>query len=119
MDKLEQGNIPKSRSEAIRIARESCARNLTPGSKRISKHYHSQTNKERSNGFMQRNAIKIFAIRLVCSLAVFLTILTICTLDSKYNTNYRAKIEGWVTDNTRLEKAEDFFVSILEKVNND
>ncbi|HHX54801.1 MAG TPA: hypothetical protein GX705_00430 [Clostridiales bacterium] len=105
MDKLEQENIPRSRSEVIRLARESCARNLTPTSRRIGKHY-------------QGIPIKSLAIRFVCALAIFLTIITISKLDGKYNTNYGAKIEGWVIDNVRLEKAEDFFVSIIEKVNN-
>ncbi len=120
MDKLEQQNIPKSRSEVIRLARESCTKNLTPTSRRIEKHYkvHNHASKESPIGFMQIISIKNFAIRFVCALAIFLTIITISTLDSKYNTNYGAKIEGWVIDNVRLEKAEDFFVSIIEKVNN-
>lgn len=121
MDKLQQQNVPKSRSEVIRIARESCARNLTSGPKRKMKHYHrsSKTNRESRNELMQTTSIKMFIIRLVCALAIFLTIITISTLDNKYNTNYGAKIEGCVTDNARLEKVEDFFVSILEKVNID
>lgn len=121
MDKLQHQNIPKSREEIIKIARESCAKNLTSGSKRIEKNYRGyiNSNREISNGFIHITSIKIFIIRLVCAIAIFLTIITISSLDKKYNTSYGTKIEGWVTDNVRLENVEDFFVSVFEKVNND
>jgi len=116
----------KSRAEFIREARESCARNLNPVAKGVGRrsfkngnlsfNYTRDKNYDDSNYSI--NPVKKVLIKVICAFAIFIAVLTITSLDSRYNTNYGEKIHSWITSDASVERAEEFFVSLLEKINN-
>ena len=114
MDNVDQQNIGKSREEFIKLARESCAKNLNPAANRINT-YNKKTSKGLDLGEEKLGPLKIFLVRFVCALAIFITVITISALDTRYETDYGNKIEELFTSNITIEKAEDFFVSLIEK----
>lgn len=105
MDISNQPKIQKSRSEIINAARVSCTKNLNPAGKH--KKYQSKT---------KFTYIKPLIVRMLCSFAIFVAVLTISSLDTKNNTDYSYTIENLITSNTSVESAEDFFVSLLDKI---
>lgn len=126
MDKLGSENIRKSRADHIKEARESCTRNLNPAAKA---HRRSPTrsndpssNTYKKKGFSswdysKKGPLKAVLIRVACAFAIFITVITINLLDSKYKTDYGNKISTYVTSNVSIEKAQDILVTILEKIN--
>ena len=133
MDSGQNDYIVKSRDEYIRMARESCIKNLHPESqggkgdlhkKEIYRQSHSNSvssYKGEGTGLFQmlgikNTNIKYLLIRLICALVLFLAILIIDKFEvsiKSFNSNY---IEKSITSNQGIEKAEDFFVSVYKKI---
>lgn len=112
MDNTGQENT-KSRSEIIKLARESCSKNLNPSASRIHT-YKSSPKGEYSSPSLK--PIKLMWTRILFAIGILVTVITINSLDKRYETNYGSKIEEWVTSSMNWEKAEDFFVSLIEKI---
>ncbi len=134
MDSGQNDYIVKSRDEYIRMARESCLKNLHPenqGGKGDlhkkdnykSSHINSRTQyvKEEGQGLfqllgIQSASMKNLLIRLICALVLFLAILMIDKFDVSIKSFNSGSIEQSITSNQGLEKAEDFFVSVYKKI---
>ncbi len=122
--RIESSRIDKPRSEVIRAARESCSKNLNPTRKHNK--YSSKTkftyNKSLNNPLNFEKTdnnvspFKAFLTKIILALAIFITVPTMRSLDTKNNTDYSQTIETLITSNTTIERAEDFFISLLDKV---
>lgn len=113
----------KSRADFIKEARESCARNLNPAAKGVGKRSFRKpdfTYKNINIGDDQIHIspLKKLLIKFLFAFAIFIAVLTISSLDTRYETSYGEKIHTWITSDASVERAEDFFVSLLEKINN-
>lgn len=121
MDNIEQQNHGKSRAETIKQARESCNRNLSPAAKNSNKSTVKSSyiyNKADTLESREKNIfpLKSFVIRIVCAFAIFVAVQTISSFDIKNDTNYSNNIETLITSNVTVEKAEEFIVSLLDKI---
>lgn len=122
--RLERSRTEKPRSEIIKAARESCNKNLNPAGKhnKYSAKSMSTYNKPtiKSNNFIENEVhvspFKSLMARIICAFAIFVTVLTISSLDAKNSTDYSNTLENLITSNTSVEKAEDFLVSLLNKI---
>ena len=123
MDNFDHQIEAKSRAEFIKEARESCAKNLNPAVKESNKRRPrkpGQTNNKINifeDEVLHMKPFKKMIIKALCAFAIFVAVVTISSLDTRYDTDYGSKIETWITSDASLVKAEDFFVSILERIN--
>lgn len=125
-----------SRDEYIRLARESCTRNLSPnGSNR---NHGGNKNKGYINTDKMKTwdkaedyhksdfadtgikmapiTIKSLLIRVICAMLLFLTIFIIDKFDVKIKTFDSNYIKELVSSNQTIDEAEHFFVSLYEKI---
>lgn len=133
MDSGQNDYIVKSRDEYIRMARESCLKNLHPESQggkgdlnkkeihRLSHNNSASSYKDNGAGFFQMLGIKntnlkYLLIRLICAMVLFLAILMIDRFDVSIKSFNSGFIEKSITSNQGIEKAEDFFVSVYKKI---
>ncbi len=121
-----------SRDEYIRLARESCTRNLsyTNGA---TKNYGTYKNLKSENPKLWNRAdvknrfsmgrtglnipainLKSFLIRIICALMLFLTIFIIDKFGVKLKAFNSKYIQEMVSSNKSIEDAENFFVSLFE-----
>jgi len=124
MDNQEEYSV-STRAEFIKLARESCAKNLS-SMNRNSKNQTLSKSKELStkNPFtitgsgldMPAMTIKTFLIRTICALMLFLTVLLIDKMDIKLKVLNSNIIQESVSSNQGIDDAETFFVSFLEKI---
>ncbi len=127
---------PLSRNEYIRLARESCTRNLSYNGGNIKNNgmgkskgylkteklkawdYADLKNRQgmAENRFiMSAASLKSLLIRLICALVLFLVIFLIDAFDIKINSFNSRYIQDLVTSNQSMDKAENFFVSLYEE----
>lgn len=135
MDNQEQiANL--SRDEYIRLARESCTRNLDYNSNM--RNYGGYKNRRYNNRekfsswntkamkaqsadspyTVSTSKVKSFLIRLICAFVLFLTIYIIDIFEIKILTFNSKTIEEMVTTNQGIEDAEAFFVKLFEQLAN-
>ncbi|MFU0827618.1 MAG: hypothetical protein ACFWTJ_08790 [Lachnoclostridium sp.] len=123
-----------SRDEYIRLARESCVRNLDyhggmknyGGNKRL--FYPKKVRSLNSSGTgdssldsgyaMSKAKVKFFLIRLICAFILFLTIFIIDKFEIKISTFTSKNIEEMVATNQGIQDAEAFFVKLFEQFAN-
>ena len=120
MNNIEQESYEKSRSERIREARESCTKNLNSPSRssiRTARHSYKSGGLGNFDGDESYlNPLRTLFLRIVVAIAILISIITISSMDTRYKTNYSHSIETWITSSASLESAEDFLVSILERI---
>ena len=125
-----------SRDEYIRMARESCNRNLSYGGSNVKNHginknkgygntekirtWDDTDSRKRYNlgeyGLnMTTINLKSFLIRTICALVLFLAVFLIDKFDIKVTTFNTKYIEDMVSSNQSIEQAEDYFVSLFEQ----
>ncbi len=121
MDDIHEHKTDRSRAEFVERARQSCYRNLNDSNKGFTKNkktssltYNNSSKTKNSEGEM--SPYRSLLIRTICAFAIFLTVVTICSLDGKYGTDHTSSIETMITNNISLEQTQDFFVSILERI---
>jgi hypothetical protein len=118
-----------SRSELIKIARESCNRNMnTANWNNKERNYNAYKIKNNSTGkydtkfstaadrqpILTGVSLKLFILRIVCAAVILTTILLIDKFDwNLYNVNSDF-IYKCVTTNVSIDEAENFVVSIYE-----
>ncbi|BCJ94998.1 hypothetical protein acsn021_25670 [Anaerocolumna cellulosilytica] len=120
-----------SRAEYIRVARESCTRNLglNHGSKSHSakekdKYLHPLSAGQDVNsskivtGSVPLINIKVLLIRIVCAAFLFLAVFLIDTFEVSYKSFSSKYIKELVTMNRGVEEAQDFIVAIFENLTN-
>ncbi len=124
-----------SRDEYIRLARESCTRNLSYNNGNVKSH---ATNKNKSftksenfrtwdQGEMQNKFslsetglnmpavnLKSLLIRTICALILFLGIFIIDKFNFKVNAFDSKYIQDMVTNNQTMEDTQNFFVALFE-----
>ena len=123
-----------SRDEYIRIARESCTRNLgynggTKNHGKMNKGY-AYTEKIRpwdqsepshrselvdSHFTIAPFKVKSLLIRLICALVLFLSIFLFDKFDLKVKTFNSKNIQEMVSSNQSIDEAETFFVNLFEQ----
>jgi hypothetical protein len=125
-----------SRDEYIRLARESCTRNLGPNGSY--KNHGGNKNKGYLNNDKMRtwdNAeeyhksdfadtglnmvpvnIKSLLIRVICAMLLFLTVFIIDKFDFKTKTFDSNHIKQLVSSNQTIDEAEDFVISLYKKI---
>ncbi len=125
-----------SRDEYIRMARESCNRNVGYNSSNAKNH---GTNKNKGymnsekfrtwdqadsmnrynlseSGFNMTNVnLKSLLIRTICALILFLAVFIFDQFDLKVNTFNTKYIKDMVTSSQSIEQAEDYFVSFFKQ----
>jgi hypothetical protein len=120
-----------SRAEYIRIARESCSRNLglNHGGKN-----HSAKEKDKypyplaagqdiiGSKTAAKSAsiinVKVLLIRIICAAFLFLTVFLMDTFEVSYKSFSSNYIKELVTTNRGVEEAQDFIVAIFENLTN-
>lgn len=114
-----------SRAELIKLARDSCSKNLGPVN-RNSKEYGLAKQKEQHyydgraydlSGKLSEIppvSIKFFLIRVICALMIFLTVLLIDKLDINFGSVNSDYIRKCVSSNQEIEDAERIVVSFFE-----
>ena len=85
-------------------------KSFTKNKKTSSLTYNNSSKTKNSEGEM--SPYRSLLIRTICAVAIFLTVVTICSLDGKYGTDHTSSIETMITNNISLEQTQDFFVSI-------
>lgn len=125
-----------SRDEYIRLARESCTRNLSYGGN--PKNHGGNKNKGFNNtekfkvqagmghkfnvageGFhVSSFKIKSFLIRVICAMVLFLAIFLFDKFDVKIKTFNSQNIKEMVSSNQSIDDAESFFVNLFEQFAN-
>ena len=132
MDHQEDFSVT-SRAEYIKLARESCARNLNAshinlkhnGKKKSDTgkmHHHNKRTYIDSYDFdrgeldISPGSMRAFMIRTVCAIMLFLTVLMIDKLNIEFQGISSHSIEELVSSNDGITKAENFFVSLIEKM---
>ena len=135
MDNQEKYSVP-SRAEVIKIARDSCTRNLSSVNKN-NKNQNMFKNKDQSimdkyelenqtgvkahftlpgNGLaMNSMTVKFFLIRLICAFMLFLTVLLIDKFDVKLKAINSEYVQELVSTNQGIEAAQDYVVSFFEQ----
>lgn len=132
MDNGQSDYIVKSRDEYIRMARESCVKNLYPESsgkpdvhkKNLYKSYgfrEGDSYQSEGEGFllgfnMKSIGFKFFLIRTICVLVLFLAVIMVDKLNVSFKSFNSTAIEELISSNQSLEKAEDFFVSVFKSL---
>lgn len=117
MDNIGHEKLRASRTEFIKQARASCSKNLGAAGSRGRTYGNRNVGKNIvGTSETKINPLKLFLIRIVFAVGIFAAVFTISTMDKKYETNHSIKVHEWVTSNLTIEKAEDFFVSLLEKI---
>jgi hypothetical protein len=132
MDNQEQLSAT-SRAEYIRLARESCARNIGLGNGMNKNHgVKYKENKYENQGLWNQPDIKklevpekgtvlasfhlkAFLIKTTLALAVFLGVFLFDRFEMKISNFSSADIQNLIASNQGIEEAEDFFVSLYEK----
>lgn len=107
MNQNEEEFTVLTRSEFIRQARDNCSRNLNP---------YNQHKKIEENNIQELSAPKRLLIRGVFALLVLLTVIVLDKIDVKFNTGNGLYIEKMITSNQSIDEAQDFFISIYEKL---
>ena len=123
-----------SRDEYIRIARESCTRNL--GYNGGSKNHNGKMNKGYANAEKIRPwdqsvpshrpeltdsfvlapfKVKSLLIRLICALVLFLSVFLFDKFDLKVKTFNSKNIQEMVSSSQSIDDAENFFVNLFEQ----
>jgi hypothetical protein len=139
MDHQEDFSMP-SRAEYIKLARESCTRNLNaPGLNSKNNSKMKDDNKDIRYNFLKKkdtsdyynfsqgefdipnSTMRIFIIRAICAFMLFLTVFIIDKLKIEFKGISSNSIKELVSSNQGMEEAENFFVSLFdkEKVNED
>ncbi len=124
MENMDKQADNKSRADIIKEARESCNRNLNPSIKGITSRNPRKTRDTYSSFSSLRgdnlyiNPLKQILIKVLCAFAIFVAVVTVSSLDTRYETDYKDKIQTILTSDSSVERAQDFFVSILEKIAN-
>lgn len=124
MDDRQTDSIALSRDEYIRMARESCVKNLHPDGgtnknelhKKNARNYDFYKNSELFSGMnIKSTGMRSLLIRTICVLVLFLSILMVDKLKISVNTFNSDFIKNAIVSNEGVEKAEDFFVSVLKQ----
>ena len=128
MDNQEKYSVP-SRAEVIKIARDSCSRNLSS----VNKNNKNQiVNKNKDQSMMDRfdfekqtgaktpfslntMTVKFLLIRVICAFVLFLAVLLIDKFDVKINAVNSEFVQELVSTNKGIEDAENFVVSFFEQ----
>lgn len=135
MDNQEKYSVP-SRAEVIKIARDSCTRNLSSVNKN-NKNQNVIKNKdlsmmdrfelEKQTGVktpfalsgdglaMSSMTVKLFLIRVICAFVLFLTVLLIDKFDVKLKAVNSEFVQELVSTNKGIEDAQDYVVSFFEQ----
>ncbi len=128
MDKLEQMHA-LSREEYIRLARESCKKNLSYNGGNLKNH---GINKSKGNIKTEKPKtwdqtdmktrlnlssvnLKPLLIRIICAFVLFLAVFLIDKFDVKINSFNSKYIQDLVSSKQSIEDAENFFVSLFEE----
>lgn len=137
MENQEEYSVP-SRAELIKLARESCTKNLSSANSNNKNQNSSQykaQNKSKNQGVARQSDssnlhtisgrvelptmnLKLFIIRMICAVMIFLTVLIIDKLDIKFQELSSDLIEKCISTNQGMEDAEEFFVSCFEQITN-
>ncbi|MGB8453834.1 MAG: hypothetical protein WCD89_16105 [Anaerocolumna sp.] len=122
-----------SRDEYIRLARESCTRNLSSGggnknhgvnkNNMKAEKLRSWDQNDMNNGFSLTNTglnitsinIKSLLIRLICAFILFLSVFIIDKFNVKVKTFDSKYIQDLVSSDQSIDQAENFFVSLFEQ----
>lgn len=124
-----------SRAEYIRLARESCTRNL--GSNHSGKYSNQYKELQRE----QKKALsaytkteinhqslpgddyalpvfhyKTLLIKIICCALIFLSVYIIDKFDISYKNFSSTTVKEYISSNEGIEEAQNFFVSIYEKI---
>lgn len=113
-----------SRADFIKLARESCSKNLSPVSRSNKesnlfrqKEYRGYENKSygaSNSGFdIPPVTIKLFLIRFICALMIFLTILIIDKLDLNHKTVNSEYFQECLASNQGIKDAEEAVASFI------
>jgi hypothetical protein len=133
MDHQEDFSTP-SRAEYIKLARESCTRNLNAPSW-SSKNNGKMKDEDKESRFslfkkkdipdyysftqgefdIPNSSMRLFLIRAVCAFMLFLTIFIIDKLNIEFKGISSKSIKQLVSSNQGIEDAENFFVSLFDK----
>lgn len=126
-----------SRDEYVRLARESCTRNLSYNGGNIKNHGMNknkgyinpdkvrtwdQTDMKSTDMSMTETHfnmtsinVKSLLIRLICALMLFLTVFLIDKFDVKVKTFDSKYIQDLVSSDQGIDQAENFFVTLFEQ----
>ncbi len=116
-----------SRADFIKLARESCSKNLGPVSRnnkesnlfrqKEQRGYESKSYGTTNSGFeIPPVTIKIFLIRFICALMIFLTVLIIDKMDLNHKVLNSEYFQKSLASNQRLEDAEEAVVSLISDI---
>lgn len=121
MDNQEEYSVP-SRAEFIKLARESCTKNLSSvnwNSNNQPSPRYKEPNKNNELGLWKQElptiSIKLFLIRTICAFMLFLTVLLIDKMDIKWKLLNSEFIQECISSNQGIENAEEVFASFFEK----
>ncbi|WP_313128729.1 hypothetical protein [Anaerocolumna sp.] len=133
MDHQEDFSMP-SRAEYIKLARESCTRNLNaPSLNSKNNNKMKDENKDLRFNFLKKkdtsdyydfsqgefdipnSTMRIFIIRAICAFMLFLTVFVIDKLKIEFKGISSNTIKESVSSNQGMEDAENFFVSLFDK----
>ncbi len=133
MDHQEDFSVP-SRAEYIKLARESCTRNLNApsGNSKNNGKMKDENNNIKFNLFKKRDttdyynftqgefdipnsSMRLFLIRTICAFMLFLTVFIIDKLNIEFKGISSNFIQQLVSSNQGIEDAENFLVSLFDK----
>lgn len=121
MDNQEEYSVP-SRAEFIKLARESCTKNLSSvncNSKNQPSLRYKEPNKNNELSLWKQElptiSIKLFLIRTICAVMLFLTVLFIDKMDIKWKSLSSEFIQECISSNQGIENAEEVVASFFEK----
>ncbi len=121
MDNQEEYSVP-SRAEFIKLARESCTKNLSSvngNSKNQPSLRYKEPNKNNELSLWKQElpaiSIKLFLIRTICAAMLFLTVLFIDKMDIKWKSLNSEFIQECISSNQVIENAEEVVASFFEK----
>jgi hypothetical protein len=124
-----------SRAEYIRLARESCTRNLGANHSGKNNNQYKELQKEQKRAlstYVKTETyqttvpgedtilpvihFKPILIRVICCALIFLSVFIIDKFDITIKNFTSATVEEYITSNAGIEEAQNFLVSLYEKV---
>lgn len=124
---------PQSRAEYIRLARESCTRNLGINNLGKNRNLYKEMYKEQRKALMASYSdanqdkfgdttilssvnMKFLLLRIICCCLLFLSVFIFDKFDITIKDFNVDTVKQYITSNEGVKEAQDFFISLYESV---
>ncbi|MDF2610161.1 MAG: hypothetical protein K0R92_1635 [Lachnospiraceae bacterium] len=107
MDQNQEELKVLSRADFIKMARDNCSKSMSSLS--------SDKNIVYQN-VRPSSPAKRLLVRFVCALFILLSVIVIDKISGRLNKSASLTIEKWVSSNQSIEEAEEFFVTLFERI---